>query len=809
MFLSYIKIALRAMAKNRLFAAINVLGLAVGLCVYLFAGVVAQYEEDHDLMFANHERIYTLGSVLSPQSGMSVKEFDNTYMIMAPLIEAELPELEYIARAKHGEFLISIGDKHFYERPKFVDPNFLNIFDFNFIHGDKTALTNPQGVLLSEKTALKLFGRTDVVGETLLMNHENSFHVVAVIEEVPANSHFHSTMSSLGLNIVGTIKAYSDMTGWDIGGNWNNISGGDQTYIMTKEPMDLAVLNEKVNAIYDRHVDPEMKQTFMSGVKPRLLHKTNTAIWDMVGMPAIETVQILGVLILIIAIVNYTNLAIAQSMGRAREVGLRKTMGATRGQLMLQFLTESITTVFLSVIIAMVFLELVVPPFNAVMEKVVTINYLTMLPWLIATTLVVGVVSGAYPSYLITKISPIDALKNSPSKGGKGSLFRATMIGIQFMLSIFMLAIVMIVFLQNQKVQESSEIYPKDQVLVLEKMYNDTLTERNEVLRNELHALPFVSNVTFAMQVPFEQSNSTTSVSVIKGDEQNKVSINQNNVDVEFLKTFDIPLIAGRDFSTDISADIRSDLEVRYANVIVNEMLARKLGFENAADIVGQTFWGMPGEREPFQYNVIGVMADQNFLGLHNSIKPFVFAINPGSKRFGAIRIQQGAPADALEQVEAVWKRVNPDYPINHRYLSGLFESVYEMYRAMNNILAGFALLALSLALIGLFGLAAFMAKSRTREIGIRKVLGASTPQIIRLLLWQFSRPVMWAIIFALPLSFFAANMYLQFFAERIDYQIPVILISGVVAVLLACGVIAVHAIKVARANPIVALRYE
>jgi len=810
MFQNYIKIALRALAKNKIYAAINIIGLAIGLTVYLFGGILADYELNHDIMFKNHQRIYTIGSIMSPTADIGVKELDNTYSALGPLIGAELEEIDSFARTIRRNYLFSIADNHFHERIKFADKELLTLFDFQYIHGDPDALSDPKGLVLTREMAVKFFGRTDVIGETVLLNHENDLHVTAVIENPPQNTHFNSSFIAEPLMLIAPLEALNRIDDWDLAGNWSNISTGNHVYVMTKEAMPLADLNNKINAIYDRHVDPEMKEKFMQSLKARDLKNTNAAVWDMIGMPAIVSIQILGILVLIIAIVNYTNLATAQSMGRTREVGLRKTLGAGRNQLMFQFLTESLTIAFISMLLAVVFLELLIPLFNNAADKAVTLQYVNLLPWLTVTTVAVGLIAGAYPSYLITKTTPIEALTNMKSKGAKGNLMRSLMIGTQFMLSIFMLALVAIVFFQNEKVKESSEMYPKDEVLVLDKTGVESIRKRENTLRSELLLLPDVTHVTFAAQVPFEQSNNRRDIMLKKGDSDNKFMINQNEIDHDFMQTFDIPIIAGRDFSRDISADEVKDVSVRRANVIVNQLLIHKLGFENATDAVGETFWGEAGKTtEAYQYNIIGVMEDQNLLGLHNDIKPWIFFILPEPHRYGAVRIRKGASSSVISEIEEIWKKVIPDYPIEHKFLDDLFNDVYTIYKTMNGVLAGFAGLALLLALIGLFGLAAFMARSRTKEIGIRKVLGATLPQIVRLLLWQFSKPVMWAIIFALPLAYFASNMYLQFFAERIDLQIPIIFASGIIAVGLAWAVIALHAFKVASENPIRALRYE
>ncbi len=811
MFKNYLTVALRAMAKNKLYASINILGLAIGLSVYLFASILADYERNHDTNFANHERTYTIGSILSDKASVGVRELDNTYTTMGPLIEAGMPdEVEHVARSVNRQYTVSIGDKHFHEVIKFVDPSFLSIFDFDHMDGDSSALDDPTSIVITEETANKWFGSTDVVGQQIRFNHEHDFFIRSVIKDVPRNTHFYGLITGTGVEIVGSLVGLNRIADWNLEGNWNNLNTGNHIYVMTYQPADITALERKVNAIFDSNVDAEMKENFMRSLTVRPLKDTTAAIWDMVGMPVIESVQLLGLLVLIIAIVNYTNLATAQSMGRAREVGLRKTMGASRPQLMSQFLLESVTTAVFSMIIAVAILEAIIPALNEVTNKVVELNYIALMPWLLITTLAVGLVAGAYPSVLITKTAPITALKDGHNKGSKGNLFRSTMIGIQFMLSIFMLAVVMIVFFQNEKVQQSSNIYPKDEVLVLDRAGIQSIRDRHDVLKNELLNIDGISHVSMTMQVPFEQSNSQRHAMKVKGDEENKQGFNLNIIDHDYLDIFDIPLVAGRNFDMNIGADQVLDPERRQANVIVNELFVSNFNLGSAQQAIGKSIWGPASEdADGFEYTIVGVMEDQNLQGLHNAVKPWLFMIDTQGHNKVAVRIEQGAPANTVSEIENVWQRVIPDYPVEQRFLDEVFNDIYIVYKALNGVLAGFAALALLLALIGLFGMAAFMARGKTREIGIRKVLGASLSQIIRLISWQFSKPVLWATIIALPLAYFASSTYLQFFAERIEIQVPIILLAGVVAIVLAWAIIAFHALRVARANPINALRYE
>ncbi|WP_026376116.1 ABC transporter permease [Aestuariibacter salexigens] len=812
MFQNYIKIALRALIANKLYALINVLGLAIGLTIFLFGGMLANYEKDHDTVWQDNDLIYYVGSTMSPNATIGIKQMDTTYSALGPLIKEGVPEVEYMARTIRREYLVSTDDNNFNEPVRFADADLLRIFSFDYIEGDATALDDPEGAVLTREQAIKMFGRTDVRGEVLELNHEHQFRVQAVIENLPLDSHFRSNMI-LGedFGIYMPLKALEQVAGWEA--NYYNTSGGNYVYLKLRAPMPLAELNNKLNTVHLANTPQEQIDNFMAGLYAKNIKQANAGIWDMIGMPVIESIQILGLLVLIIAIVNYTNLATAQSLGRTREVGIRKALGASRGQLMSQFLTESLTITAISMIIALALIEVIVPMFNDAMGKVMTVDYISLLPTLLLSTILVGLVSGAYPSYLITKTNTIYALKGTSVKGSKGSFIRSMMIGVQFMLSIFMLGMVLIMYFQNDKVKDSSLIFPKDEVLVLREMNKQAIVDRQEILRNELLNHPHISAVSFATQVPFEQSNSSTSISRNEGEEQAKFQTNRMFTDDGFIPTFDIQVLAGENFSRDNSSHYQSDLEARSASVLINELLREQLGFASNEEAIGQSYYAMPNEEglETFRYDIIGVIETQNILGLHNQVRPFMLQWREFDHYFGSIRIAQGAPASVVSDIETIWQRVNPDYPIEHQFLSDIFDGIYNVFRTMNGVLAGFAGVALTLALIGLFGLAAYMARTRTKEIGIRKVLGANEAQLVKMMLWQFSKPVMWAILIAIPLAYLASGAYLNFFADRIEFslQVPLIIIGGVTAVALSWSVIALHALKVARSNPVRALHYE
>ena len=808
MFWNNVKIALRNLRKNKVFALVNILGLALGLTIYVFGGLLVKYENTHDMFFENAANTYTIGSVAAPDLNVGVERFNATFTTVGPIIEAELQDVQKVARTVPTEFLLSVGDKSFYESVNFSDAALLDIFDFNYIHGDATALQDPSGLVLNESSAIKYFGHTDVINETITFDNEFDFHVTGVIADVPLNSHFSSSViGESGLNFIAPISGLNRMRDWDLAGNWNNLSIGNLTYVLLPETLGEEWLATQVEGIFDRLVPDEQKQV-LSALTVTPLQRANLAVWDMIGMPVIAVVSLLSFLVLIVACVNYTNLATAQSLGRSREVGMRKTMGASQLQLLAQFLIESLVIASLAMIVAIAALELMIPLFNNLANKSLTLDYVKTLPWLVLTTVLVGLIAGMYPAWLITRTNPIDALRDLARKGKRGARMRSIMIGGQFAISAFMLSVVSIVFMQNEKVKESSYIFPRSEIYTMDRLFVEGIRDRLDTLKYELEAIPNVATVSYSSQVPYEQNNSQRSVSLQPGDESGQVNLHTMDMSPDFLRTYDIPLLEGRQLDRNMAQDLFKE-DAESLNVIINELAVESLQFGTPADAINQRFYRLDDDGNATEYIVVGVVPTQNIVGLFNEVKPWMFTYDPESVRIGSIRITGGNIMDTVEEIEAAWKRVVPEYPLQGQFLDGVFDDVYNILKYMNMALAGFAFVALALASVGLFGLAAFMAAQRTKEIGMRKVLGASTAQIARLLVWQFSTPVLWALAVALPAAYFASIQYLNFFAERIESPVLVLIVAGALAVILAWSTVAGHAIRIARSNPIMALRYE
>ena len=803
-----VRIALRNLRKNKVFALVNILGLALGLTVYVFGGLLVKYENTHDMFFANAANTYTIGGIAAPDMNVGVDKFGSTFTTVGPIISAELQDVEMTARTVQREFLLSVGPEGFYEAISFADATFLQIFDFTYVHGDASALEDPSGLLLTETSAEKYFGRTDVMGETITFDNEFDFYVTAVIKDVPLNSHLASSMiAEDGLNFLVPLGGLNRMRDWDLAGNWNNLSMGNMTYVLLPETLGEDWLNTQVDGIYERLVPEDQKQV-IADLTVAPLQRANLAIWDMIGMPVIAVISLLSFLVLVVACVNYTNLSTAQSLGRSREVGMRKTMGASQRQLLAQFLIESLVIASIAMIVAIAALELIIPLFNNAASKSLTLDYLGTLPWLILTTVLVGLFAGMYPAWLITRASPIDALRDSARKGKKGARVRSVMIGAQFAISAFMLAVVSIVFMQNEKVKESSYEFPRSEIYTMDRLSVEGIQGRLDTLKNELEALPNVSTVAFSSQVPFEQNNSQRSVSLQPSDEAGQVNLHTMDMSPNYFEAYDTQLLAGRGFDRTIAQDLYKD-DADVVSVIINELAMENLQFGTPNDALNQRFYRLDEDGNATEYIVVGVVPTQNIVGLFNEVKPWMFFYDPAEYRIGSIRITGGSIMDTVEQIEDTWDRVVPEYPIQGRFLDEVFNEVYDILKFMNTALAGFAFIALALASVGLFGLAAFMAAQRTKEIGMRKVLGASTSQIARLLVWQFSTPVLWALAVALPAAYFASTQYLNFFAERIESPVLILIVAGALAVALAWSTVAGHAIRIARSNPILALRYE
>lgn len=817
MFGSTIKIALRSVFKNRLYAFINIIGLTLGLLVYSFAALLVSYEKNHDGMFDKREQIYTLASVLAPSSGEPIGIYPDIATAYGPTLRQQTPEIEALARSVHliRQFTVSSGasTKNHYLGARFVDPDFSNIFNFDYIAGDGSVLSNPNNMMITRSSAIKLFGSTEVIGRTVYLEKNTKLSIGAVIEDLASDNHFDADLRpQYGLSLILPYTALRGISKHTEQGHYDNVSA--TTYILLPKNKNQAWLQQQAKQLYQDNT-PSKDREYTEALSARPLITFNTVVWDSIGFPVLASTQLLGLMILLIAAVNYTNLATAQNLGRGKEVGLRKTLGASRWQLFSQFLLESLSLALFSGLLALAALEILVPLYNALTTKVMVLDYLIVVPKLILLSTTLGLLAGVYPAYVISKLNPIESLLNKSQSRQGGSGFRSILIAAQFTLSIFMLGMVLVIYFQNEKVKEVSSGFDKDSTIVLERLDTEDIAEKQTSLKKELLVLPGVKGVSLSSSVPYLGGHFNREISRNPAKENSNIRIAYVSVDFDFMRNYSIPLLTGRGFKKTNSGDT-FQAKRPLVHVVINRNAAENLGFKHPKQAVGHLFYqvaenttGNTEQDVRHHYKIIGVMENSYFSGAHNAIHPMGFMIKPEAYRMASLHLQPENMSKSLIAVDKTWMALFPSYPIQRKSLDDYFRLFYRIPEGINKAVSGFAAIALSLALIGLFGLAAFMTRIRTKEIGIRKVLGASTGQIVRLLVWQISIPIMWSMMVAIPMVYFASSVYLDFFPERIGSVMPYITLATLIGLLSAWAIVSIHAVSIAKARPVQSLRYE
>ncbi|GGX57918.1 ABC transporter permease [Saccharospirillum salsuginis] len=808
MLTSYLILALRTLLKHRLFAMLNVFGLALGLMVFLFSSLLVHYERTHDQNFTDYDRIYLIGSRFTFEANEPISEYPDIRTAYGPLFERHIEGLDAVARAVHRRPILTAAGRHQYQSIRFVDPAFTRIFSFDYLAGSGSSLDSPDALILTRSTAMALFGRVDVLHEPVRLNHTVTLTVSAVIEDAPVNTHFNSDLRDhYELTALAPIAALNATTGFPQAGRWTDEFENNATYIKVAPGRDRAWLNERINRVYREHA-PTDEQAVVQGLNANPLINAHNLVWQAMELPVLETVQLLGLLVLVVACVNYANLATALNLGRRREVGLRKVLGASRRQLLAQFLVESLLMVALAMLLATACIEVVLPAFNHWTGKALTLNYGLHIPWVLITTVLVALVAGAYPAWVISRPHPIDALGYAPEHGGGGRLFRTLLVGLQFTVAIFMLAMVMIIIAQNQNILSQSRVFPMSRMLILDQLEHPSVHARRAELVDALAGLDGVEAVTLSNGYPFNptrlsETGRLREARAAPGSDTASFVLDMIAVDDQFLAAYGIPMLAGRPFeATNNSGTLEA---------VINPQAARQLGFTDAENAIGVRFQARPpdSDTETLEAMVVGIIAEQQFNGSYSERSAMAFY--PGQDRFhyASILLTRGASPERLETIRTTWTQIIDDVPINALFLEEYFNWFYKIPRGIQWVFSVFSMIALGLSLTGLFGLVALMAQRRTREIGVRKVLGASTGQIVQMMLWQFSRPIVASVLVATPLAYGASTIYLDFFPDPVSALLPIIGLASMIVISLAWLTIAAYTHRLARATPIDSLRYE
>ena len=787
---NYFKIAWRNLLHNKTFSLINIFGLALGMTCSLLIMLWLKDELKRDRFHANDKRLFR---VMENQyySG-DISTFPSTPGILAENIVKDIPEIEMASQMLWEEQpLFTVGDKFDKEKGRYVQKDFLRMFSFKLVKGDAaTALARPDAVVISEKLADKYFKGEDPIGRMIKIDGKESVVVTGVLEEVPE-------LSSLKFDFLLSYDIWFKKNDW--AKEWDN--NGPRCYVMLAPN----ALVENVNAKIKGYIKSKKKDSnvdlFLQNYGESYLYSN----WDN-GKQAggrIEYVRIfsfVAVIILLIACINFMNLATARSLRRAREIGVRKVVGAGKRQLIAQFIGESMFVSFLAILFSLLIVALILPSFNVLTEKNLAIDLAdpAFLLIVVGLTVVTGVISGSYPALFMSTLKPIVVLKGLLKFKSGATYFRKGLVVFQFALSIFLILGMIIIYRQISYINNKNLGFAKEDLLYMP--LEGGLQKTFFAFKDELLKQPGIKNISSAQSSPLEVGSSTQGVRWPGKDTTKLILFSNNPITYDYVKTMGIELLAGRDFDPSYSLDTM--------NYLVNEAAARKIGYK---DPVGKelTMWGDKG-------TIIGLMKDFHHNSLHVPIEPLILRLYKGSwVKVGGywgnviIRTEKGQSKQALASMEKVFKKFSPGFPFKYYFTDDEIEKNYKAEYTVSKLSRYFAFLAIFISCLGLFGLVTFTAEQKTKEIGIRKVLGASVTGIVRMLSKDFLKLVLLAAVIAFPVAWWLMHKWLMDFEYRIDIGWWVFVVAGIVALLIALLTISFQSIKAAIANPVKSLRTE
>ena len=811
---NYLKIAVRNLMKFKFISFINLFGLAVGFsCCLLILGYIL-HELSYDRYHRNAENIYRVErSWRNYETGITSLELGTVAPAIAPLLENDFQEIQALTRlVSPGTTTLRYGEKMFNEQDVYyADEHFFNVFDVEVVKGNpEKALEDPFSVMLTEELAEKYFRGEDPLNKVIRLDNQFDMKVTGIYKAFPANSHVHPRLL-ISFNTLKDSAVYGEE---NLRTNWGNNSFF--TYLLLPDNYDSEKLEVQFPAFLNRHIDEGGSGTVQPSdwTSLRLRPVTDIHLHANTDLEAEENGDIqrvyifsaIALFILLIACINYMNLSTARSVLRAKEIGVRKVIGAGKGELVTQFLSESVLISWIATILAFAFTWLAFPWLNRLSGLDLSIDILldwrVLLPLLLLPFLV-GLLSGLYPALFLSSFQPVKVLKGFSKVGKSGVSFRQALVVIQFSISIILIIGTVVVYKQLQYMQEKALGFQREHVVTLSN--NTSLAPAFETFRAELQASPAITEVGRSSLIPTERLLNAAGSQISRGDSlaPTKADIKFVTADNHFFSTYGIDVLAGRNFSADFGPDTSS--------FIINEAALSVLGLKSAEEAIGKEFqYGSRNGR------LVGVVNDFHFESLHQRILPMVFfkSINPsgiGSAGYGkiSIKVTGESLAAGLAHIEKSWRTFVPDTPYEYSFLEDTYARLYAAEKRQGAVFTLFSCIAIAIACLGLFGLSAFTISQRVREIGIRKVLGAETSSLVTLLSKDFLKLVLLAALIAFPLAWYAMSKWLEDFAYRIDIPLWVFLAAGVIATLIAFLTISFQAIKAATANPVNNLRTE
>ncbi len=798
MFKNYLTITFRKMFRQKGYTFINISGLALGLACSLLIIAYITTELSYDKYHKNADRIFRLGTEFNV--GTMKGKFAVSNLPIGPILKKDYPEVVNAARFRRFDYrtLVAYQNKTFFEENIFFSDNSVfEIFTYPFLKGDpKTALAAAYSIVVTEDVALKYFGTEDPIGKQLQLANGEKFSVTGVIKNIPDNSHFYFNM----LCSFETFRRWNDaqMERWM--GDFNNY-----TYILLKDNTDYTQLEQKFPPLIEANVGELLQAvggTIDFFLQPltdiHLRSNTEGEISATSDIVYIYIFALIAFFILLIACINFMNLTTARSTNRAKEVGMRKVLGANRGRLISQFLGESLIYSFLALCIALLVVRLALPHFSSIAGINLDLDYTKttwLIPGLLGITIFVGILAGSYPALFLSAFRPAEILGGNIKTGKTGSGLRDILVIFQFTISIVLITGTLIILNQINYMKNKKPGFDKEHVVVLPVLDN-SIRESIESIKTELQKNPGILDIAFSSHIPSHGARHNAFVPEGYTNEESKLMA-AISIDNNFLETLKIELVKGRNFSPGFATDPRQ-------SVIINETAAQDFGWDNP---IGKTIRELDGQQT--DKTVIGVVKDFHFKSLHQKIDPLFIENNSSYFSTVSIRINPTDISGTIKNLEKKWRQIDPTGTFDYLFLNEEFDSQYRGEERLSTLFLYFTLLAILIACLGLLGLASFNAEQKTKEIGIRKVVGASTTKIVLLLSKKFMTWIIIANIVAWPIAYLLMTEWLQNFAYQAKPGFNIFLLSGIFALIIAMLTVSYQSVKAALANPVNSLKYE
>jgi putative ABC transport system permease protein len=807
MFRNYFKTAFRNLVKNKFYTAINIFGLAFGLATCLLILLYVFDELNFDRYNLQAKQIYRVNNEI--QFGGNHFDLAVCNATMGQTMVKEFPQVTQFTRLQsYGSVLIKKGNENLREMDvAFADSTLFEVFTLPMLYGDpKTALREPHSLVITERMAKKYFDRVDVTGQSLFLNDKDNYKITGVIKDIPKQSHFH-------------FDFFIPMTENQSSRDDNWLSENFSTYVILKKGVDPEKLVPELNQMMDRYVGPEMKAvTNLSmdefkktggyvrcSLTPLLdIHLHSNRVGELGANGNIQFVYIfsaIAMLILLIACVNFMNLSTARASSRAKEVGVRKVLGSLRINLIQQFITESVLMSFLALVISILLAWLLLPYFNQLAGKQIKLGSLFQ-PWMLLSFVllmsVVGFLAGSYPAFFLSAFQPIKVLKGKLSEGFKGSILRNALVVFQFSISIILIVGTIVIYSQLTYIRNKDIGFNRNQVMVLKG--TDALNDHALSFKQDLLKISGVSSATMTGYLPVDgYRNNSAYFPTTSLDPKTGISMQTWSIDEQYIPTLGLTLVQGRNFSPDYPTDSNG--------VIINEAA---VAFLTTKDVLNKPLYRVEDvkTKKLGTFHIIGVVKNFNFSSLRDVVTPVGLMLQKNTGNI-ALRVNSADIGSVVSQIKAKWQAMAPGQPFDYSFMDEQFNSLYASEQRTGEIFITFAILAILIGCLGLFGLVTYAAEQRTKEIGIRKVLGASVGNIAGMLSKDFLKLVTIASVIAFPVAWYAMNKWLLGFAYRIGIGWWVFAVAGVLAVAIALGTVSFQAIRAALTNPVKNLRTE